>query len=37
VIRRWISNDAPVTGVVREERDGQVVRELIAQGLSAQG
>ncbi len=31
-LKRWISLEAPVTGVVREERDGRLVRELIAGG-----
>ena len=37
VMKRWIAKDAPVTGVVREERDGEVVRELVASGTTPGG
>ena len=35
VIKRWISDQVPVSGVVREERNGVVVRELLASGRGA--
>ena len=31
--KRWISNDVPVTGVVRRERGGKLVQELLDWGM----
>ncbi len=35
VEKRWYSNEVPVTGLVRRERDGQVISEVLAWGTEA--
>ena len=36
VEKRWYSNEVTVSGLVRRERDGQVVREVLAWGTEAE-